>query len=605
MRKQLLLSIIGMLALGGLIFAAKFAYQYLASANPAPEPAPVDIGDIIDQANNSGNTTGIPLSLPPDFSISVFARDLEGPQVMLWAPDGSLLVSLTDAGKIVALRDENGDGVAETNQLLFAGMNRPHGLTTRCTAEGCVLYVAEANGVFAYDYNERSEVLRSSRRKILDLPNTLADTNYTRALLFRPYPNDAELLISLGSSCNVCNESDERYASVIALNVETGESRQFAKGLRNTAFMSIHPVNGTIWATEISRDMLGASLPPDEINILEDGKNYGWPACYGKNIHDTDFDKNTYVRNPCMDPFETSSTIDIPAHSAPLGIAFVPEEGWPQDWWYNAIVAYHGSSNRSGYKLVRYKLDAQGKYLGEEDFITGWLTPNGGVLGQPSDILIQPGGTMYVSDDKAGVIYRILYRPGQGSGGDGQKSNLIRVDSPRPDGFVQSPLVVTGQARGNWFFEASFPVELFDAQGKSLAIGIAQAQGEWMTEQFVPFKAALAFTSPGRGTGMLVLRKDNPSGLPEHDDELRVPIRFEPPAAGGKGDRGAGELLPCRSGGCSGQLCTDKDMVTTCEYRPEYVCFGAAICERQANGQCGWRMTDELTRCLANPGQLR
>ena len=112
-----------------------------------------------------------------------------------------------------------------------------------------------------------------------------------------------------------------------------------------------------------------------------------------------------------MAPFETPSAIDIQAHSAPLGLAFIPEEGWPEEYWYNLLVAYHGSWNRSvptGYKIVRYKLDAQGRYLGEEDFITGWLQGSE-ALGRPVDILVQPGGVMYVSDDHAGVIYRIIY----------------------------------------------------------------------------------------------------------------------------------------------------------------------------------------------------
>ena len=113
-----------------------------------------------------------------------------------------------------------------------------------------------------------------------------------------------------------------------------------------------------------------------------------------------------------MEPFEAPSYIDLPAHSAPLGLAFIPEEGWPQEYWYNLLVAYHGSWNRTvpdGYKIVRMKLDAKGNYSGVEDFITGWLTPDNQALGRPVDILVQPGGTMYISDDKAGVIYRVTY----------------------------------------------------------------------------------------------------------------------------------------------------------------------------------------------------
>ena len=376
MKKQLL---VGIVLLGGLLFAAKLAYRNFHDVGPAFEPAPGDISDIIDRANEPGNTTDMPLSLPPGFSITVFARDLEGPRVMLWAPDGRLYVTLTSAGKVVALRDADGNGKAEEQTVALSGLNRPHGITTRCTEQGCTLYVAEATGVFAYGYNETNEILRSSRRKILDLPNTLADQHFTRSLLFRPYPNDAELLVSVGSSCNVCRESDERYASIMALNVETGQSRIFARGLRNAVFMATHPVNGATWATEMGRDRLGDDVPPDEINIIESPsppgsgqnsapQNFGWPTCYGKNVHDADFDKNTYIRNPCMEPFETPSYIDVPAHSPPLGLAFVPQNSnWPVQYKNNLLVAYHGSWNRSvhtGYKVVRIQLNAQENFFG-------------------------------------------------------------------------------------------------------------------------------------------------------------------------------------------------------------------------------------------------
>ncbi len=415
MTKRTLFSIIGILALCGLIFAGKFAYENLRGIGPVVQPPPGDIGELIEDAN----TTGMPLKLSPGFSIAVFARDLAGPRVMHWAPRGEMLVSLPSAGKVVLLRDVNGDGKAETAEVLLENLNRPHGLATRCTGEPttefpvgkCTLYVAETERVMAYVYTADGSALASKRgTKLLDLPAG-GGGHVTRTLMFRPYPDDAELLVSIGSSCNVCNESDERRATIQAVNVETGASRLFARGLRNAVFMAIHPVSGAIWTTEMGRDRLGDDIPPDEINIIGEGKNYGWPVCYGKNVHDTDFDKNTYIRNPCMEPFETPSHIDIQAHSAPLGIAFVPEEGWPEDWWHNAIVVYHGSWNRSvptGYKLVRYKLDAQGKYIGEENFVSGWLTPEG-ALGRPVDVLTQPGGTMYVSDDKAGVIYRITF----------------------------------------------------------------------------------------------------------------------------------------------------------------------------------------------------
>ncbi len=246
----------------------------------------------------------------------------------------------------------------------------------------------------------------TNKRKIIDLPS--GGGHYTRTILFMPPPDQSKLLISVGSSCNVCNEEDWRRAKILASNADGYDLGLFASGLRNSVFMAIHPVTGQIWATEMGRDYLGDELPPDEINVIEEGKDYGWPLCYGKNIHDTDFNKNTVT--PCKEPIMRASYIDIPAHSAPLGLAFFPGDGWPKEYRGNLLVAYHGSWNRSeptGYKIVRYRLDNMGKHLGNEDFITGWLTKDNKAYGRPVDILIRPDGAIFISDDKAGLIYKV------------------------------------------------------------------------------------------------------------------------------------------------------------------------------------------------------
>lgn len=462
----------------------------------------------------------LPLSLPPGFSISIFAKDLVNPRVMIYDSGGTMLVSIPSEGKVVALPDRDEDGKADETIVVLKNLNRPHGLSMRCT-EQCQLYVAETDKVVVYDYHydESRKIYQAvNGRKIIDLPS--GGGHFTRSILFMPPPNDHKLLIAVGSSCNVCEESDWRRAKILIANAGGSDLKEYARGLRNSVFMNIHPITGEIWATEMGRDFLGDNLPPDEINIIREGRNYGWPICYGKNIHDTDYDKNVYIRNPCMEPFETPSYIDIPAHSAPLGLAFFPQEGWPQEYWDDLLVAYHGSWNRTeptGYKIVRFKLNAEGKYLGEEDFITGWLQ-DGNALGRPVDILVQPGGLIYISDDKAGVIYRVAYRQ--------QKSDLILAHYPQPNEIIKSPLVVTGQARGQWFFEASFPVRLLDGNGREISVGIAQAQTEWRTTNFVPFRAELKFSEPETDSGELIFEKSNPSGLPEHTQELRIPVKF-------------------------------------------------------------------------------
>lgn len=356
-------------------------------------------------------------TVPEGFTMSVYAENVSDARVMTFDPRGVILVSQPDEGKISALIDENEDGVAEKIEVVAEGLTVPHGLTFWCPPDTpvsnpprCKLYVAERDMLSIFDYDALA-FKATNKKKLLDLPGGSLGVHKTRTLLFKAAPEENILLISIGSSCNVCEETDAR-GSIIAYNIDTGKSESYAQGLRNSVFMTLHPVTGVVWATEMGRDGLGDDIPPDEINIIEKGKNYGWPICYGKNIHDTVYDKKTYIRNPCMSPFETPSHIDIPAHSAPLGLAFIPEEGWDESYWYNALVAYHGSWNRSvptGYKIVRMNLDAQGNYRGVEDFITGWVKADGkGRIGRPADILVLPGGVIYISDDEAGVVYKVL-----------------------------------------------------------------------------------------------------------------------------------------------------------------------------------------------------
>ena len=200
----------------------------------------------------------------------------------------------------------------------------------------------------------------------------------------------------------MCKESDARRAAISEYNSDGSGFRVFAEGLRNAVGFVFHPQSGTIWTTENGRDHLGDDLPPDEINIIEDGGHYGWPYCYGKNITDPEFGDS----NRCTTA--QPSLHDIQAHSAPLGLRFIQSAQFPEKWQGDLLVAYHGSWNRSvptGYKVVR--LDVEGdKIVGEEDFISGWLQGRT-VHGRPVDFVFDSNGALYISDDKAGIIYRV------------------------------------------------------------------------------------------------------------------------------------------------------------------------------------------------------
>ncbi|KKU05777.1 MAG: L-sorbosone dehydrogenase [Parcubacteria group bacterium GW2011_GWA2_45_30] len=422
MAKKLRILFIAIVALVG---AGFYAYRnYYPAIRPVINPPPEDIVKLIEEGNKfpaevpkegeippklqiPANTTGMSLKLPQGFSISIFAKDLPGARVMAFDSFGNMWVSQTSRGIISLLEVKDGKTIVQND--IFTGLRKPHGLAFDPQSPTMLYYAEEdkISRVVVYSDGEPE--------KIADLPS--GDGHFTRTLGFGP---DGRLYVSIGSSCNICNESDSRRAKIFSMNKDGSDFKEFARGLRNAVFFAWNLVDGRMWATEMGRDWLGDNIPPDEINIIggpstSSGQNsvpnFGWPICYGKNIHDTDFDKNIYIRNPCEDM--AGSHIDIPAHSAPLGLGFIPKEGWPEEYWYDLLVAYHGSWNRSaptGYQVVRLKLDAQGNFSGFEDFITGWLTPKGEALGRPVDILIQPGGKMYISDDKAGVIYKIIYR---------------------------------------------------------------------------------------------------------------------------------------------------------------------------------------------------
>lgn len=366
--------------------------------------------------------TGTPslagFTVPEGFKLNIFSTGITGARVMEMDPKGRLLVSQTSEGKIVALSDTKDDGVNEANEqkVIATGLKKPHGMAFYCNPVAnppdCDLYVAEADALSKYKYNAEEASL-GTKEKLMDIDYGITDRHFTRSLVFLPSPNGNILLVSVGSSCDVCEEGEKDNAKILSYNIDTKKTEVYAKGLRNATFMTLDPIYGKVFASEMGRDGLGDDIPPDEINIIEKGKNYGWPICYGKNIHDTDFDKKTYVRNPCMEPYETPSFVDLQAHSAPLGLAFIPEEGWPEEYWYNLLVAYHGSWNRTvptGYKIVRVKMDSKGKYLGTEDFITGWLVAgeeDEKKLGRPADIKVFSGGVMYITDDNKGLVYRL------------------------------------------------------------------------------------------------------------------------------------------------------------------------------------------------------
>ncbi|MBI3380170.1 PQQ-dependent sugar dehydrogenase, partial [Candidatus Gottesmanbacteria bacterium] len=339
----------------------------------------------------------LPFSLPTGFSIGIFAKKLNGARDLEFASDGTLFVSLTSPGKIVALADTKNNGTADKIKDLITGLKNPHGLAFR---DG-KLYVAEEKGVSSYDWDEKNWTL-TNKKLLFSLHS--GGRHFTRTLVF---DKSGKLYISIGSTCDVCFEKNPMNGSILISDPAGSTPRIFAKGLRNSVFITLNQKTDEIWATEMGRDWLGDDAPPDEVNIARDGKDYGWPICYGDKIHDTNFDSRVYVRDPCE--ASQSPIFEIPAHSAPLGLTFIDSKQFPSNWQGDLLVAYHGSWNRSvpsGYKVVHMKVkDSQ--ILSEEDFLTGFLHGNQ-AFARPVDLVFDKAGSLYVSDDKAGYIFKII-----------------------------------------------------------------------------------------------------------------------------------------------------------------------------------------------------
>lgn len=327
------------------------------------------------------------IKVPPGFRIAIFARMPSAPRFMLFAPDGTLLVSLTGSGGVAVVNPQGQVSIFAT------GLNQPHGLAFR----GPDLYVAEQNRVRVY------RNLEASRTEVL-IQGIPSGGHFTRTVGFGP---DDKMYVSIGSSCNLCTEQDQRRAAIVRYNADGTGQEVFARGLRNSVGFRWHPQTGELWATDNGFDNFGDDQPPEEINIVRQGGDYGWPFCYADRLTNPTF--------PPTDPGRCSGTVapavQMQAHSAPLGLDFYTGTQFPAEYRGDAFVAFHGSWNRSvptGYKVVRVR--AQGGVPGAvEDFVTGWLEGNT-TSGRPVDVLTGPDGALYVSDDSpSSVIYRITY----------------------------------------------------------------------------------------------------------------------------------------------------------------------------------------------------
>jgi glucose/arabinose dehydrogenase len=335
------------------------------------------------------------LEVPTGFRIEVVSNRIDGARFLAAAPNGDIIVSEIGRGQVVAVRP--GSPLGTEPVVIARGLEKPNGLAFR----GNDLYIATWSGIVVIPDYPRG---KGSPRVLFDDMPRNGDHN-ARALALAA---DGSIYISSGSDCNVCVEHDPRLATILHYSPDGREGRIYASGLRNASGLALDH-EGRLWAVVNQRDNLTpdhTDLPPEELDLVREGGNYGWPTCYpagSRRLPNPEFGSAS-----CAGMLPT--TLNFQAHSAPLQAVFYDGMLFPQRYRGALFVAFHGSWNRqppTGYKVVAVTF-ADGRPTGVEDFVTGWLTNTSRVLGRPVGLAVAADGSLYISDD-TGYLFHVEY----------------------------------------------------------------------------------------------------------------------------------------------------------------------------------------------------
>lgn len=338
------------------------------------------------------------LSLPAGFSISIYADKLPNARSLALADDGVVFVGTGKEGKVYAVTDANHDGVADQSYVIAKDLYMPNGVAYKNGS----LYVAAVNRILRFD--AITQHLDNPPAPVVVTDKFPDDRHHGwKYLRFGP---DNKLYTAVGAPCNICDPEKEIYTSLVRLNSDGSDIEILARGIRNTVGFDWQPETNALFFNDNGRDYLGDDEPADELNHwTTKGEHFGYPYCHGGDIVDPEFGAN----KKCADFIPP--VWKYKAHIAPLGMRFYTGKQFPDEYKNQLFVAQHGSWNRTepqGYQLALVKFK-DGKPAAEQSFIHGWLTDKGEVLGRPVDILTLPDGSLLISDDKLGVIYKVSY----------------------------------------------------------------------------------------------------------------------------------------------------------------------------------------------------
>jgi glucose/arabinose dehydrogenase len=342
------------------------------------------------------------LRVPAGFRVSVFSRDLGTARMLAVGDDGTVYVTRRDSGDVLALRDD-GTGKAGVPRKIVTDLPRVHGVALH----GGRIYLATIREVYVADVNSDGSV-GAPRAIITGLPDGGQHPNRTIGI-----GPDGMLYVSVGSTCNQCIETNDEHATILQLALDGSRRGVFARGLRNTVGFAWNPETRTLWGVDHGSDYKGNDIPPEELNEIQNGLHYGWPFCYGKRIADASYPLDPPGSTKAeFCPRTVAPTLTFDAHMAPMQIAFYQGTAFPAEYRGDAFVAMRGSWNRNpavGYKVLRIEF-RDGVPVRSTDFLSGFLSQNGErQYGRLAGVAVARDGSLLVSDDTNGVIYRVSY----------------------------------------------------------------------------------------------------------------------------------------------------------------------------------------------------
>ncbi|MEO9485148.1 MAG: sorbosone dehydrogenase family protein [Ekhidna sp.] len=342
------------------------------------------------------------IELPEGFKIDVFAR-VNNARAMVMTDNGTLFVSNRGGDKVYALKDTDGDWKADERYVIASGMRMPNGIAFK---DGS-LYVAEVSKLWRFDDIEANLENPPKPVKIYDDYPTDGHHGW-KYIAFGP---DGKLYVPVGAPCNICESKNEMYASITRMNPDGSDREVYVHGVRNTVGFTWHPETGEMWFTDNGRDWLGNESPSCELNrVSEQGQHFGYPYCHAGEVKDPEFGD----KYPCSDFVKPAQTLG--PHVAPLGLKFCTSESFPSTYKHKVFIAEHGSWNRdsdvghTGHKITLVT-EENGQGVAYEDFAVGFLNKETNTAwARPVDLIFASDGSMLISDDLAGTIFRVTYQ---------------------------------------------------------------------------------------------------------------------------------------------------------------------------------------------------